>query len=275
MNLGGFGGSPRPVNSGVRRLPAGEKQSNVIIGAYMKACPTCNRTYPDETLAFCLVDGSILSAPYDPHETQHLPAPRSTDPAPTEVLEPTPRLATSAPSLLSTIQSPQPPPLYSEKQHSQPQEKRKGNSWIALGAVIIIVAIGGVLSFLWLGKENPSANQSDSKVANTNPEPLASPALIEDEPLDPPLSSIEGTWCFRGVSGQICTITEDSTGRLQLVTEKGVRQSGESGYGGSIKLDAPFTELKGQIVLEGKRINWSNGEWWERCGVAPASPSAK
>lgn len=34
----------------------------------MKSCPTCNRTYPDDTLAFCLMDGSVLSAPYDPEE---------------------------------------------------------------------------------------------------------------------------------------------------------------------------------------------------------------
>ena len=32
----------------------------------MKSCPTCNRTYPDDTLAFCLMDGAVLSAPYDP-----------------------------------------------------------------------------------------------------------------------------------------------------------------------------------------------------------------
>lgn len=31
----------------------------------MKNCPSCNRTYADETLSFCLVDGAVLSAPYD------------------------------------------------------------------------------------------------------------------------------------------------------------------------------------------------------------------
>ena len=52
----------------------------------MKSCPTCNRTYADETLAFCLVDGSILSAPYDPEATQRIPPPRSTNPPPTETM---------------------------------------------------------------------------------------------------------------------------------------------------------------------------------------------
>ena len=40
----------------------------------MKKCPTCNRTYADETLTFCLADGSLLSAPHDLDATQHLPA---------------------------------------------------------------------------------------------------------------------------------------------------------------------------------------------------------
>jgi hypothetical protein len=43
----------------------------------VKSCPTCNRTYPDDTLAFCLVDGSILSAPYDPQATIRAAVPDS------------------------------------------------------------------------------------------------------------------------------------------------------------------------------------------------------
>lgn len=35
----------------------------------MKKCPTCNRTYADETLSFCLEDGALLSRAYDPDET--------------------------------------------------------------------------------------------------------------------------------------------------------------------------------------------------------------
>jgi len=30
----------------------------------MKRCPSCHRTYADETMSFCLADGSLLSAPY-------------------------------------------------------------------------------------------------------------------------------------------------------------------------------------------------------------------
>ena len=52
----------------------------------MKACPTCNRTYADKSITFCLADGSLLSAPYDPEATQRLNPPHSNNPAKTEVL---------------------------------------------------------------------------------------------------------------------------------------------------------------------------------------------
>lgn len=138
----------------------------------MKACPTCQRTYADDTLTFCLMDGSVLSAPYDPHETLHLPASRITDPMPTQ------------PSPPSTIQSPQALPLYPEKPQSQLKEKQDGKPWMRFGIVmslVSLVAIGVLISFIWSGKDRAAGNQSDANVANTNVRPTATPtATIED-----------------------------------------------------------------------------------------------
>ena len=39
----------------------------------MKRCPTCNRTYTDDTFSFCLADGTLLSAPYGSNITLVLP----------------------------------------------------------------------------------------------------------------------------------------------------------------------------------------------------------
>lgn len=39
----------------------------------MKTCPQCGRTYSDETLSFCLADGELLSAPFDPDATLVMP----------------------------------------------------------------------------------------------------------------------------------------------------------------------------------------------------------
>ena len=45
----------------------------------MKRCPTCTRTYADDTLAFCLDDGSTLISQHDPQETLRIPSARVTD----------------------------------------------------------------------------------------------------------------------------------------------------------------------------------------------------
>src|SRR5882672_6030416 len=82
----------------------------------MKSCPTCRRTYPDDSLAFCLMDGSVLSAPYDPEATQRIPPPRDTIPAATEILNAAATPGDTRPAMMSTIQAPAPqlPPQYSQ-----------------------------------------------------------------------------------------------------------------------------------------------------------------
>ena len=54
----------------------------------MRRCPTCNRTYADDTFVFCLDDGAGLSAPYDLQATLPVSAARDTDPPRTEILPP-------------------------------------------------------------------------------------------------------------------------------------------------------------------------------------------
>lgn len=41
----------------------------------MKRCPTCNRSYADDTVSFCLQDGTHLEPDYDPEATVVRPAP--------------------------------------------------------------------------------------------------------------------------------------------------------------------------------------------------------
>ena len=69
----------------------------------MKSCPTCKRTFED-TFTFCLVDGTILSPPFDPQATQPAKA-RDTNPPPTEILHPEP---TPDNALPETVASPIP-----------------------------------------------------------------------------------------------------------------------------------------------------------------------
>jgi hypothetical protein len=181
----------------------------------MKICPTCNRTYTDETLIFCLDDGSTLSASYDPHVTQRIPAPRSTDQAPTEVL-----YHTSKPSLQPTIPSPQ-PPLFSEKQSLQSKEKRSNRAGLILGvAVLLVVMLAAVIavSFIWLGKQNTADNQSDSKVTNTNASPASTPT---------PTVSVTGRWSGSWEN----TKGEKGTSTIRIVEEaNGLIKGDEDGW---------------------------------------------
>jgi hypothetical protein len=48
----------------------------------MKQCPQCSRRYNDETVTFCLDDGTRLTSSYDPQATLMLPQARVTAPSP-------------------------------------------------------------------------------------------------------------------------------------------------------------------------------------------------
>src|SRR5438552_14496838 len=70
------------MNGPYLMVPYQESRRRRII---MKGCPICGRTYVDESISFCLDDGMLLSARYDPNVTLRPPTPQ-TQAAPTEVL---------------------------------------------------------------------------------------------------------------------------------------------------------------------------------------------
>ena len=120
----------------------------------MKQCPTCNRTYADDSITFCLADGALLSASYDPGATQRIPA-RLTNPPPTEVF------------------TAQPPPTEMLPQYlPQAQRARASNSSkYLLAALVLILVVGGILGMVLLNKKTPSANSSTNSsnaVGNTS-----------------------------------------------------------------------------------------------------------
>ena len=66
----------------------------------MKRCPTCNRTYADDGFTFCLSDGALLSAPYDPAREKPVSTLQSSEAPPTAVL---PRDSDSNPRANATL----------------------------------------------------------------------------------------------------------------------------------------------------------------------------
>lgn len=134
----------------------------------MKSCPVCKRTYPDDTLAFCLIDGSVLSAPYDPRDDPHGRGRGSS--TQTQVLNPT-MPSDQAPTIQPTIRAaaPQVPPLYPESRPLAQSEERKSKApGVIAGIAVFLAGVLGValLVSLWTNKSKPANKQSDSQVSN-------------------------------------------------------------------------------------------------------------
>jgi type II secretory pathway pseudopilin PulG len=108
----------------------------------MKQCPVCSRTFSDDTLVYCLDDGSVLANAYDPGATLRMPSPRSTNPPPTEYL-----------------------PL------SKPSPQRSKTWLIVLLASVLLlslVAAGTLILWFSLRDKNNGAQDSSASQTSTN-----------------------------------------------------------------------------------------------------------
>lgn len=136
----------------------------------IKRCPTCNRTYSDESISFCLADGALLSAPYgtpreEPPPTEVLPSPAGPIP-PTSPPKPTvPTMTGMAGARVSPFEA------------DEPQPKRRQSSpllWAAIAFVIIgaiVIGIFGVRRVL-NRKTEPAAASSPEVLADNAPSPI-------------------------------------------------------------------------------------------------------
>ena len=143
----------------------------------MKRCPSCNRTYTDASLNFCLEDGTPLAPdappPPDPNVTMRYPGSRDTsEPPPTEIYRPDTSPVTPHISL-----PPPPPPQWTPMQ--QPVPQRKSNAlWWVLGAlgVVAVMGIGLIVVLIVISNIGGNTNNANSnRIANTNVNANASP----------------------------------------------------------------------------------------------------
>lgn len=107
----------------------------------MKECPTCKRTYPDDGFAFCLADGALLSAPFDPDEKSAVETIRASGPPPTAVL---PGARPNA-DLRSTVAAAPPEPIFKDVPRNA--SRSFGRVFLIAGAGLLIVA-GGIYSIV-------------------------------------------------------------------------------------------------------------------------------
>jgi len=142
----------------------------------MKRCPTCDRTYTDPSLNFCLEDGTPLApaAPAsDPNATIRYPSARDTaEPPPTEIYRPEP--AVTAPIPRRTPPPAPPPPPQQQwipgPTAAPPPQKKSNAIWWILGgfAALVIVGVGLVVLVIALASLSTNTNNSNANVRNEN-----------------------------------------------------------------------------------------------------------
>jgi len=134
----------------------------------MKRCPTCNRTYTDPSLNFCLEDGTPLasaeSSGPDPNATIRYPPPRDTsEPPPTEIYHPEP--AAVSPTPRQTVPPPPSPQQWSPTPSTEPRKKSNAVWWILGGfAAVAIIGIGLIVMVIALASLGSNTNNSNSNV---------------------------------------------------------------------------------------------------------------
>jgi hypothetical protein len=138
----------------------------------MKRCPTCNRTYADTSLNFCLEDGTPLTADAatapDLNATIRYPAARDTgEPPPTEIYHPPPQVV--SPGL--TPPPPPPPPQWTPVPPGAPPRKKSNAIWWILGglAAVLIIGVGLVVMVIALASLGSPSNTNNLN-ANTRNE---------------------------------------------------------------------------------------------------------
>lgn len=135
----------------------------------MKSCPTCSRTYPDDTLAFCLIDGSVLSAPYDPQDARRGPGRGGDNSTQTQILNPT-SPSEQAPTIQPTMLAPAPqvPPLYAGTPPLLKSEETSSKApWVIAAIAVLLASVFGVvlLASRWFGKSDAANKQYNSNLS--------------------------------------------------------------------------------------------------------------
>ena len=133
----------------------------------MKLCPQCKKNYDDETLNFCLDDGSVLVSETDPttQETIVRPTERQTAILPSE------QITESLPSDQETLIKKSPKTV----QNSSKKGVSPLFAYLTVGLLALLVLIAGVALFVWINSNSSTDSNietakqiSNSGQENTN-----------------------------------------------------------------------------------------------------------
>lgn len=122
----------------------------------MKKCPACNRTYADETLSFCLEDGSLLSASFSPYEEQEtVVRPNSAEILPTQYYSPPSAARSEFPTNASAQNA---IPVYAQPPKPKNKNDLKILFWLWAGFIVAAIytmsifpaLFGSVIALIYL-----------------------------------------------------------------------------------------------------------------------------
>jgi hypothetical protein len=127
----------------------------------MKLCPKCNRTYRDDTLRFCLEDGTALvtvgQSPSDEATRRSGPGTRDSDPPPTEIMHErgSPTLKVAGPT---------------QSSYDARVEPRAGNPLLTAGVIaiaLLLLALVGMAAYFVLRQPRSSLTVREGSVSPT------------------------------------------------------------------------------------------------------------
>ena len=143
----------------------------------MKICPTCGKAYEDESLKFCLEDGASLREvrDNDPNATWNLARP---DIPPTVAARPTAKVQATLTARPEQFQPPRSGPATDDR------ESRRSSSWPWIFAMVVVIAIAGVLT-AWLLSRGGSDQIGMTNSATPEPSISRTPTATPEKPKGP------------------------------------------------------------------------------------------
>lgn len=137
----------------------------------MKSCPTCKRTYEDDSLRFCLEDGAHLTGAYDLSETTPASSLHDSDTARTAILPPhrTGEASLPQPTIAAVASG-----SYARSTNPNEFTEKSGNNlWLVLGGIFVIAVVGivivlGYLAFKSYNNQLTAGSSASSPNVQTN-----------------------------------------------------------------------------------------------------------
>jgi hypothetical protein len=153
----------------------------------MKTCPSCNRRYEDETMMFCLQDGSrLIPDQKDDQATWHLPQAPVTEPTRAATVPPT--TASPQPTITVRPEQFQAKPRQTAASQTYTEERSRPSALPWILAIIFVLGASGVL-IAWIVTRGRGTESRVSSVPTPTPRTdiaslVASPE-VKDSPQPP------------------------------------------------------------------------------------------